>query len=138
MFCSINFYASKLGYASCEELILLYINMSSNETASITHEDLNLIQILEPFYSGFIYVLFVFKFTCFIFLFFLLSRVHSKVLQGYRFYLSINVTTTFLFGFFFVLWQPVILMPDVIFCDVGLVSRLGNMLGYVLLFRHTQ
>lgn len=102
--------------------------MSSNGSNSIDNYDLSFLQTIEPYYSEFIYVLFVFKAVLFIFLFYMLNKVHAKVLQGYRFYLSFNVTTTYAFGQAFVLWQPIIMLPDAILCGVGPTKNLGRLI----------
>lgn len=97
-----------------------------NLTLHISTQDFYLLKILDDPYYYLNYLFAIIKNILFYTCIYLLSRKQAKILQDYRIYLTILLTTVYIFGLAFFLWQPLLLMPHIIVCSNSPFKFLGS------------
>jgi hypothetical protein len=101
--------------------------------STIYEHDLDLLISIEPYYLRMYYAFYTIKNILFWTIFILLMKKSASNIKEYRYYLCINIISSYIFGTTYFIWQPLVIMPDTYLCSKGPLG-FGKLENYVLLY----
>ena len=101
--------------------------------SSVSSNDLTLVISIEPYYIRMYYVFYIIKNILFWTILTLLLRKSASIIEEYRYYLCINMISSYIFGSILFIWQSIIIMPETYVCGLGPLV-MNKTVNYILIF----